>query len=158
MKTLAYSILTLFIGINITYAKTAKANPIFTDKEISIIKTKLSNKNLSSFFKQNGLEKTTDLYYSVIFNIAKRISKTDKDSSGYRLKTETDKDLMVFIVESANYFTNHIDGSQGHYYGLAKLYVVAKEDFLRAMDRSSLNSNEKALMKDVLSANINPGQ
>lgn len=152
MKYLMLITTVFFISLSFASAEKAKASPVYSEKQVNAIKTKISRDNLVKVFKQKGLDAANDMFFDVVTDFAKKVQKLPKDSKGRKLKVDSDKELLIFIVNSAQSFTNEIESSLIHYYGLAQLYNALPEDFNWAIDRSALGSTEKLIMRDGLKA------
>lgn len=141
-----------FFSISVASAEKAKAQPVYNAKQAEAIKAKVSRDHLIKMFKQKGVDAANDVFFDVVTDFAKKAKKLSADSNGFKLIQDSDKDLLIFIVNSAQSFTNEIESSLIHFYGLSMLYKELPQDFNWAIDRSALGSTEKLIMRDALKA------
>lgn len=157
MKHLLIMISCFFISMSLASAQKAKAQALYSEKQVQVIKNKISKQNLKSIFDKKGLDAANEVFFDVVVDFAKRAKALAKKSKTQRtdiLQADSDKELLIYIVNRAQDFTDDIDGGLIHFYGLSKLYEVVQKDFDWAIDRSGLTANDRAHMRDALKAQL----
>lgn len=150
-------VLLQFIYFSSIEAKNLNSKPLFSDTEISKIKKILSKKNLLKlkFESKSGVDQANQLYDQIVLKITSEIeayiNKNKLDSKkSFVLSEQNDQNLLIYIVDITQFFSEEIYGGLIHFSSFSKLMRTVPKDGLRAIQNSKLSKNNQILMIDTL--------
>lgn len=147
MKALLFTLLFLF-----TLGAQAQTRPLYSDRDVQVVKDQISKTSLMKLKKTGGVDAANEQFFKVVTEFAQKAKGLEIDDKGLKLQNKNDVELLVYIVNMAQYFTLNIDQGLIHYYGLSQLYKVIPKDMSQAIENSALSASEKMMMRQALKA------
>lgn len=112
------------------------------------------SEKLEKVYKEGGLDALISDLAGAMAKLNYKYSRVKPDAQGLKIKDKDAQNLIVKLVESADYISEKIDGSGLHMYIFAKFYKAYPKDLLLALKRSDLSEENKGLFRETLQANL----
>ena len=145
-------LITLLSFFTLSFGEDASSFRVFSDVEITQWRLSLSSENLTTAFNNEELssfplDRIQPIYDETLAEIQSRLESVESNENGFKLNSQKDKELLIFIIEETRAYSRNFDPGNAHFRSFSQLYHAAEKDMSLAIERANLSAYDKKIVR-----------